>query len=288
MTAPGPAPSLGLALGGGGARGFAHLIVLQALDEMGIAPAAIAGTSIGALFGAAFASGISSDEIRERAGRIVGGRGRALRHLIASRPPGPQGMLGLIGSRGSLLNAPSIAEALLPELADSRIEDLAIPLTIAATDFHARRAVALSKGPLIPALAASMALPVLFTPVEIAGRWHVDGGLTNPLPYDLLPAACDIVVAIDVTGGPTETMAREPAALDIMVGAIQIMLATMVASKVDSSPPDILIAPPVDDFRLLDLFRFADILAAAGPVRDELKVALSGAIKSFGRQRTGA
>jgi len=281
-------PSIGLALGGGGARGFAHLKVIEAFDEIGLTPAAIAGTSIGALIGAARASGISGREATERARALIGSRRRAIRQLLTSRPAGLAGLFAMAGAQGAILNAESVVAVVLPELGAADFDALAIPTSIVATDFHARAARVFDSGPLKPALAASIALPGLFSPVDVAGRFHVDGGLTNPLPYDVIAPRCDITVAVDVTMGKARHAPRRPGVADVLFGSLQIMLGALVAARIDANPPDILIRPPVEEFRLIDMFSFERIVAAADPVKDTLKRELDRAVTAFERKRTGA
>ncbi|NND49792.1 MAG: patatin-like phospholipase family protein [Rhizobiales bacterium] len=281
-------PSIGLALGGGGARGFAHLKVIEAFDDLGLRPCAIAGTSIGALIGVAYASGISAHEAIERTQGLIGGRRQAIRHLFASRPTSLSGLLSLTGSKGAILNAQPIVETVLPELTGRNFDTLGIPSTVTATDFHARSAMAFDSDEIVPALAASMALPGLFSPVEIDGRFHVDGGLTNPLPYDHVHKRCDITIAIDVTGGPVGDATHRPSMMDALMGSVQIMLGALVAARVDALPPDILIKPPVDSFRILDLFSFDEILAASQPVKETLKRKIDRAFSAYAQKKTGA
>ena len=178
-----------LALGGGGARGLAHIAVIEALEEMGVKPVAIAGTSIGALIGAAYAAGMPGKDIRH--------------HVLAlAHSPGET---GAASSPRAPARLPTVLRRIQPGDADGRGEilravparsdvptdfaALAIPLTVMATDLHRRQEAPLSAGPLRPALAASIAIPGLFRPVVVDGRVLIDGGTTNPLPYRQLARA---------------------------------------------------------------------------------------------------
>jgi len=196
-------PSVALALGGGGARGLAHILMLEVFDELGIKPTIIAGTSIGALYGAAYASGLSAKQIRAYTEEILGRRLDLIRQLFASRSEPVQRLLRVVPVRSSLLNSATLLDLLYPDQVAKDFSELSIPLKVVATDLASQEAVVLDSGPLRPAVAASIAIPVLFSPVILDGRMMVDGGLANPLPFDLIDGAADITVAIDVNANPT-------------------------------------------------------------------------------------
>ncbi|MEQ1712374.1 MAG: patatin-like phospholipase family protein, partial [Hyphomicrobium sp.] len=179
-------PTIALALGGGGARGLAHILMLEAFDELGLRPKVIAGTSIGAVFGAAYASGMRAVEIRAHTEEVLAQRFDLLRELFRARAPAIGRVLGLFNTRSAFLEPAALLDIVLPGRFPSDFAALPIPLKIVATDFYAQEAHVFSSGPLKPAIAASMALPVVFQPVAIDGRAMVDGGLSNPLPFDIV------------------------------------------------------------------------------------------------------
>ena len=193
-------PTIGLALGGGGARGLAHILMLEAFEELGLRPKIIAGTSIGAVFGAAYASGMPARLVRAHAEEALSQRLDIVRQLFSARAEPVLRFLNLIPIRSALLNPLSVLELLLPAAVARDFHGLRIPLRVVATDYHAQEQVVLTSGDLRRAVAASMALPALFTPVAIEGRVLMDGGLVNPLPFDVLGGQADITVAIDVSG----------------------------------------------------------------------------------------
>ena len=263
-------PSVAIALGGGGARGIAHIAVLEALDELGVRPAALAGTSIGAIIGAAYASGIEAKHLRAHTLVVMRKRSQVMAKLLKARV----GRFTDIVLRGftnpMLLDAEIFLDMFWPETMPSRFEDLAIPLQVVTTDFHARCEAVFSTGPLAPAVAGSMAIPGLIRPIEMDGRVLIDGGAVNPLPYDLLFDAAEIVVGVDVTfGGVRER--RTPPPFNAMFGAAQIMQGAITAQKLRLQAPDILVRPRVEQFRVLDFFRAAQILRATDPAKDYLK-----------------
>ena len=213
--------SFALALGGGGARGLAHIAVLEALDEMGVKPAAIAGTSIGALVGAAYAAGMRAKDIRRHVIAVAHDPSEIWRRLIAARAGSLSDLFTGAFGQATQLDAEKFCAQFLPPEVPADFSALQIPLIVMATDLHGREEAALSSGPLYPALAASMALPGLFRPVVIDGRIMIDGGATNPLPFDQLTGRGDVVVAVDVFGVP-------PAERDDMPGAWQSVYTTVL------------------------------------------------------------
>ncbi len=232
-------PIVAIALGSGGARGFAHIAVLEALDELGVAPSAIAGTSIGAMIGAAYAAGMSGRDIRAYALGAVRSRSEMMGKLLRARV-GRFSDLVLRG-RGNpvLLDGEVCLDLFWPEAVPDFFEGLAKPLLVVATDFYDRRELVMSSGPLGPAVAGSMAIPGLIQPVAYHGRYLIDGGAVNPLPYDLLFDHADVVVAVDVTFGGRRREARRPAPFQSMFGAAQIMQGSITAQKLKMRSPDI-------------------------------------------------
>jgi NTE family protein len=273
-------PRIGLVLGGGGARGIAHVPVLEAFDDLGIVPTAISGTSIGAIIGAARAGGLSGAEIRERTLASFGNRSAALGKLWKLRPRRLGDLLtGGIGlgqlSPEKILTA-FVGDALRPDFAD-----LVIPLAVVATDYFGGSEVVLTSGDLKRAVAASIAIPTLFRPVVIDGRVMVDGGIMNPVPVDVLPAEVDVIVAVDVVSFPEPQDGRTiPGALEAMFGASQLLMQQIAAFKFDRRRPDILIRPPVNDVRVLDFLEAKRILEASQATREEVKRRLGRLIES--------
>src|SRR4029079_6942656 len=215
--------SFALALGGGGARGLAHIAVLEAIDEMGVKPVAIAGTSIGALVGAAYAAGMSAKEIRHHVITVAHDPGEIWRRLIAARAGSLGDLLAGAFGQATQLDAEKFCAQFLPPEVPADFAALQIPLIVMATDLHGRQEAALSSGPLYPALAASMALLGLFRPVVVDGRIMVDGGATNPLPFDQLSGRADVVVAVDVFGAPPVERADMPGAWQSVFTTLIIM-----------------------------------------------------------------
>ena len=273
-------PRVAIALGGGGARGIAHVLALEALDEMGIRPAAIAGTSMGAVVAAAYAAGIPGRAIRTHILRVLRNRSDVMSKLLRARV-GRFADLVLRGRGNPVLLDPEICLDLFwPAGMPSRFEDLAIETIIVATNYLDRKRGCVRCGPLRPAVAGSMAIPGLFRPVMFGDGVLIDGGAVNPLPYDLLFRLADIVVAVDVTFGGRPPKRRTPSPFASMFGAAQIMQGAITAQKIKLRAPDVLVRPKVEHFSVLDFFRASQILRAADDSKEELKLLLAERMKA--------
>ena len=259
----------------GGARGLAHIAIFEALDELGKKPVAIAGTSIGALLGVAYAAGMSGRRIRRLVVSLVHNRGEVFRRLIATRASTFASLINIGFGSAALIDAERFCEQFLPAQIPEQFEQLQIPLVIMATDLHRRMQVAFSSGPLRPALAASIAMPTVMRPVVVGDRVLIDGGATNPLPFDQLHSRADITVAVDVSGEPREERRDVPNAWECLLTTILVMGGAITAEKMKHDAPDLIVRPNVGAFRALDFLRRARILRAAQSVKPELKEALA-------------
>jgi NTE family protein len=269
---PQPAVDFALALGGGGARGLAHVLMLEAFDELGVRPKVIAGTSIGAIYGAAYASGLPAKLIRAHTEETLTQRFDFMRQLLSARAEPILKIFNLLPVRGALLNPASLLDLLLPSGVAKTFAELAIPLHVVATDFYAQEQAIFSSGDLRQAVAASMALPAIFSPVMINGRALVDGGMVNPLPFDLVTGAAQVTVAIDVSGNARgQGKNAQPSALEVMMTASQIFQRSIVREKLKAAQPDIYIDVDVDAFTVLDFHKLNDVLKAAIPAKERLK-----------------
>ncbi|MEQ1694720.1 MAG: patatin-like phospholipase family protein, partial [Hyphomicrobiaceae bacterium] len=266
-------PSIALALGGGGARGIAHIPMLEALDEMGIRPKLIAGTSIGAIIGAAYASGIPGRHIAAHTEMILRQRFDLVRQIFSARALPMHRIMSLLQLKSAALRPEVLLGLVMPARVARDFADLKIPLKIVTTDIHGYQAVVFEKGPLVTAVAASMALPALFTPIAHEGRLLLDGGLVNPLPFDLIEGCADITVAIDVSGAGAvpDADVKHPTAMEALVTATQILQHTIVREKLRHSQPDLYIDMPVAHFGILDIHKFRDIIKAAQPAKETFK-----------------
>jgi NTE family protein len=278
-------PRIGLALGSGGAGGLAHILMLEAFDELGIRPHHIAGTSIGAIIGALYASGIPGSRIREIAADLVIRNGDTWQEIFRKREHvfSWARLFRPRMRRGGLVSSEAFLASLFARVEQQRFEDLEIPLSVIATDLWQREPVVYHQGPFRPAVQASAAVPGLFTSVEIDDRVLIDGGAVNPLPWDALPADCDITVAVDVTGSRTRTEDLSP--LEAVFNTFIIMQGSIAAAKRVHDEPDIYVESEVSDIRALEFHRLDEIFTQAEPARDQLKRQLSSLIDKTAKDR---
>jgi NTE family protein len=270
MAAPRSSKSFALALGGGGARSLAQIAVIEALDEMGVKPVAIAGASMGALIGAAYASGMTGRAIRRHVIALAHNRGDTIARLMAARIGRITDLWPTALGNPLLMDGEKLAASFLPAELPERFEELAIPLSVVATDLHGRAEASFAEGPLRQALAASIAVPGLIRPVQIGERICVDGAAVNPLPFDLLHGRADVVVAIDSSAGPLDA-GVVPDPFECVFATITTIGQTVLGHKLAQRAPELVIRPNIGIFRLLDIFQASAILRAAEPVKAEVK-----------------
>jgi NTE family protein len=263
--------SFALALGSGGARGLAHIAVIEVLDEMGVKPTAIAGTSLGALIGAAYAAGMRGKDIRHHVIRFAHDRRETMRRLLLARAGRLTDLLSGAVSQATQMDAEKFCTQFLPEAIPADFAALTIPLTAMTTDLHRRHELPICSGPLRPALAASIAFPGLFRPVILDDRILVDGGATNPLPFDQLAGRADFTVAVDVFGAPAEERTDLPSAWESVFTTLLIMGSTIVAAKHKHAAPDLVIRPNVAIFRTLDFYQASAIIRSAELLKSEIR-----------------
>jgi NTE family protein len=279
---------IGLALGSGSARGWAHIGVIRALEEQGIKPDIVAGCSIGSLVGAAYAGGHL--DILEK---WVHGLG----FLDVVR-------LLDVKMNGGLIQGDSLMSSFSDKIAQLNIEQLPISFAAVATDLNNGHEVWLQKGSLPAAVRASLALPGLFSPVRLNNHWLVDGGLTNPVPISLCRAmGAEIIIAVnlnsDIVGkhlreekqkvkyeerdlfaqllekvndslkdtrmsqwlNSIEQQREMPGLFEVMASAINIMQDRITKSRMAGDPPDVLISPRLGKLGLLEFDRADEAIA---------------------------
>lgn len=267
-----PLPRIGLALGGGAARGLAHIHALRAFDELGIKPSVIAGSSIGALYGAAYASGLSASYIHSLTVESLSSRFDLIRQLYSARTPPLQRLLNVLPLRSALIDPLSLLDILLPKQMATSFDKLDIPLRIIATNLTKRDATVLRDGDLRSAIGASMAIPVLFSPVEVGGDLLADGSIVNPLPYDVLQREVDLVVAVDVSGGSRAGDEPPSASMySVLTLSAQIVQKTLIQERLVRSPPDVYVEVELDQFGAFQFHKAEAILAASEPLKNRLK-----------------
>lgn len=235
-------PALGLALGGGFARGIAHIGVLKVLEEAQIPISFVAGTSVGALIGAAYCGGLSTAELEQIAFQV---RSRHIAQWTLSK-------LGLASNQ-------RMAVFLHRILKQKSFEDLKIPLAIAATDFNTGEGVLFRSGPLIDAVRASCAYPGMFLPVEINGRLLVDGMLAYPVPsIPLRMMGARRVLSIHLKGGLNRTGPRH--VFDVIGQSFSIALEHN--ARIWRGASDLVVEPDVTGFEYDDFARAGEMIRA--------------------------
>lgn len=273
-------PRIAVAFGGGGARGLAHIHVIETLNEMGITPAAISGSSIGAIMGAAMASGMSGAEIRDHTLAFVGRPASALGRMWKARPPTVKAAMEG-GWRLGQFNIERITRAFLPEGVAETFEELVIPTRIIVTDYYDHCELVCDSGDLRSAIAASAAIPAVFQPVKRGDRLLIDGGIFNPVPFDHLTGLADIIVGVDVVGLPSGEPGTMPSTMDLMFGASQLMMQSIIDMKRKAHPPHIFLRPDVHQYRVLDFLKVKEILAGSAGIREQLKRDLDAAFAFY-------
>lgn len=307
-------PSIGLALGGGAARGFAHIGVLQTLAAHGIVPDVIVGTSIGAVVGGCYAAK-QMDNLETWA------RGLKVRSIFS--------YLDISLSGSGLINGGPLASKLTEALGDTRIEDLPLRFAAIATEFNTGHEIWLTRGRLSDATRASYALPGIFPPVKIGGRWLVDGALVNPVPVSAARAlGARLVIAVNLNAdlfgrgtiiadhgsdeeddnnaaaasakpqglrgmfGGEKSLRRQffgsrgrPGIPTVMVEAFNVMQDRITRARLAGDPPDVLISPRLGNVGWFDFHRGADAIKigaeATEKAMDGITEALAGLSQPF-------
>ncbi len=283
-------PQIGLALGGGSARGWSHIGVIRALADAGIEPDLVCGTSIGALVGAAY----------------VGGELDQLENWVSSLRLQTVVSFLDVSLDGGLIKGDKLIAFFRKHFVDRDIHELARPYGAVATDLHHGREIWLREGSVSDAVRASIALPGLFAPVKRDSSWLVDGGLVNPVPVSLCRAmGADIVIAVDLNAdllsrhlkpksekysskqdeAEPETLtdgviariqtsmaqlglyhehgAQTPAMLDVLASSINIMQVRITRSRLAGDPADVMVTPLLADLGLMEFHR-ASVAIEAG------------------------
>ena len=247
-------PRIGIALGAGSARGWAHIGVLQALSGAGIKPEVVCGTSIGSMVGAIYAD----NELTELESWV---KALTWRKVV--------GYLDVSFS-GGLLKGNKLFDYLRGGLLEKRIEDLKRPFAAVATDLATGREVWLREGLVADAVRASIAMPGLFTPQARDERLLVDGALVNPVPVSLARAMdAEFVIAVDLSSSTVGRFARmaedrkeekPPNLVDVITGSLNIMSVRITRSRMAGEPADAVIQPRLGELGLLEYHRAGEAI----------------------------
>jgi len=300
-------PTIGLALGGGAARGFAHIGVIRTLEAHGIVPDVIVGTSIGAVVGGCYAAK-EMDNLESWARTLT------VRGVL--------GYLDISLSGSGLIGGGHLAARLEAGLKESRVEDLPIRFAAIATEFNTGHEIWLTRGRLTDALRASYSLPGIFPPVLIGGRWLVDGALVNPVPVSAARAlGARLVIAVNLNSdlfgrgtiianhGPDENeIAPEPAKANgfrrmfsgerslrrqffgrrgrpglptVMVEAFNVMQDRITRARLAGDPPDVLISPRLGGIGWFDFHRAAEAVETGSEATKKALDAVTEAVTAL-------
>ncbi|HSL88168.1 MAG TPA: patatin-like phospholipase family protein [Ignavibacteriaceae bacterium] len=271
--------SIGIAFGAGGARGIAHLLMIEALEELDIKPSIISGSSIGAIVGAFCAAGFSSMEMKQILHLLLNPKSDSVfDFLLKSDFAKLFSMFDPQFIKSGFIKGDKFQKFLEAHLRVKKFEDLKIPLMVVATDYWNKEEVIFEKGELIPAIKASYSLPGLFTPIKINNKVLIDGGAVNPLPYDLLIGKCDITIAIDVTALKSKTDREIPPTFDSVFTTYQTMQNSIIKERLKFQKPDIYIKPEIYDVRVFDFIKADSILDQAKSAKKDLKIKLEKAL----------
>ncbi len=299
-------PVIGLALGGGAARGFAHIGVMRTLLSHGIVPDVIVGTSIGAVVGGSYAA-------NQLDGLETWARGLTVRGILS--------YLDISLSGSGLIRGDHLAARLDTALADYRIDDLPIRFAAIATEFNTGHEIWLTRGRLADALRASYSLPGIFPPVRIGGRWLVDGALVNPVPVSAARAlGARLVIAVNLNSdlfgrgtiiashgsddsdepatdkangfrgmfGGKRSLRRQflgtrgrPGIPTVMVEAFNVMQDRITRARLAGDPPDVLISPRLGQIGWFDFHRASDAITIGAEAAEKATDAVTEAITAL-------
>ena len=239
----------GLALGGGGARGIAHIAYIKALEELGIRPSVISGTSSGAIAGAMYAAGMNADEMLSVVQSALSLR-RNISGYFSHIEKGVGGVVPVIAKRA--------LERMLPK---KTFEELDIPLRIVATNFHTLKERVFSEGEIIGPLMASIAYPNAFFPQPVEGEYYVDGGATNIVPFDIIGHECDVLIAIDVSAVRPNDL--KPSIKNAHHATWAATQEALISLKMQQCPVAVLERPTFDDVSTMDFYKHKRIYSRA-------------------------
>ncbi|MFO8154626.1 MAG: patatin-like phospholipase family protein [Pseudomonadota bacterium] len=270
---PGAGDGIGLALGSGGASGLAHIRVFEVLDELGVKPDRIVGSSIGALLGSLYADGYSGREIRELMADLFPDDARGwLENFTSGGWRRLTGLLNVNLLEIQLLDVDDTRDFLANHLSARRFEELSIPFQAVTAELWERGERLFDEGPLHDAILASMALPGLLPPIRIDGVELLDGGMVNPVPIDHIRGA-EFTIGVDVNGRSTPGD-DSPGFFDSLFNTFQIMQASIAREKRHHEEPDIYLQPPIEGVRVLDFHKASSVYAQSEPEMERLKRAL--------------
>lgn len=248
---------VGLALGGGGARGVAHIAYIKAMEEMGVRPSIIAGTSSGAIVGALYAGGMSPDQMYSM-----------LQTLFRAKTNKRNPFKGMKDMPSGLIS--SVAKNYLFKIVPRHtFEELDIPLKMVATNFHTLEEKVFTNGDIFGPLMSSSSFPSTFSPQLVEGEYYIDGGATNIVPFDIIRDDCDILIAIDVSKvRPNNYKPKKNKALKATWAATQEAL---ISLKLKYYPVDLFERPSFGNVATMEFYKYKRVYDTAQQYVPEFK-----------------
>ena len=272
---------IGLALSAGGARGLSQIVILEAFEELGIKPHIISGSSIGAVIGTAFAAGMTTNEMKDSVREIILKDRQKSNELFKGFDMVKiLNIVDLTVNSGGLIKGEKFTNFIEQKINKKSFDELNIPIKIVATEYWERKEIVFNSGNLLKAIKASYSLPALFTPAKIGDKLYLDGGLVNPLPYDVLSNECDVLIGIDVLAKHSLNGDDAPSSLDTLFTSFQIMQNSIMNEKLKLSAPDILIRTDIKGVRLFEFNKAEDIWEQSVKYKNELKSLLIKYLKT--------
>ncbi len=231
---------------------MAHISVLKVFEDLGIKPYIISGSSMGSLVGAIYASGVTPTEMEKMAQdmSLVG-----VTRLVD---------IPFNQNRG-LVKGNKIRKWLEKVIKVNSFEELDIPLKVVATDFWNRRQVVFDKGDVVDAVRASISIPVLFRPHKIEGAVYVDGGLFDPVPYDIIRDHCDVLIGVNVLHTEKPPVKdRDPSVIECLLHSFEMLMESAVW-KDPANLPDIMVDFQVKGVNILNFHKYAEVKRGVSP-----------------------
>jgi NTE family protein len=253
---------VGVALAAGGAKGIAYIPFLQALDELGVEPAMVVGSSIGSVIGGFYAAGTSPKQMLSLLEEI---QPRELAEILSFNWGGS----GIIAEK-------TVRSFLDKHLPVSTFEETKIPFRAIATDYWRREQVVFDSGSLAEAIQASSAFPGIFEPLVRDGRVYVDGGAANPLPSDILRGECDFIVGLNVSNrAPDPDTDDVPGAGIMMFNTFRILKDRLAEIAIERDPIDVYFRVELPFVETLDFHKYREILDQAEPELERFREEVS-------------
>lgn len=282
LTAEKASPRIGLALGSGGAKGLAHIPVFEMLDQLGIRPYRITGTSIGAIMGMLYSAGLSGKEIRELFDRLLIREEEDWRDILQKKDLLRWlDFIDLDFNDGGLIDVKEFLQFLQQKTGVKSFSEFKIPLQVVASELWTGNQVIFSSGAVLPAIQASMAVPGLFAPVYHDDQYLVDGGVANPVPYDLLLDECDIVIAVDVLGQREIQKGQTPSLFATIFTSFTNMQRSILTTKLAQTQPHMLIRPDLVGIRVLEFYKAEEIYRQAAPSVETARLELEALLGAW-------